>query len=265
MSLVRDTRFKTPKTGFTLIELLVVIAIIALLAAILFPVFTRVRENARRTSCASNLKQIGLGIAQYVQDYDEILPGVGGDNVADTWRARVAPYINSTQIYVCPSRGYRSPYSVGSLRESLRTDGFAGSYAANGNRDYNYGPYGGDCNSSAKPLGCTPMSRNSDTTQGKVQTMLVVPSETLLITEAGVRGNSAFDWGGADFNIWAGHMQTMNVLFCDGHVKALHPLDTVTPRNMWTVMDDGPMDPTVSAMTATYGIPFQQARYNGTS
>src|SRR4028118_675254 len=60
--------------GFTLIELLVVIAIIAILAAILFPVFSRARENARRASCMSNLKQIGLGVMQYVQDYDERYP-----------------------------------------------------------------------------------------------------------------------------------------------------------------------------------------------
>src|SRR5687768_5924591 len=60
--------------GFTLIELLVVIAIIAILAAILFPVFARARENARRSSCQSNLKQIGLGFAQYTQDYDEKMP-----------------------------------------------------------------------------------------------------------------------------------------------------------------------------------------------
>jgi prepilin-type N-terminal cleavage/methylation domain-containing protein len=60
------------RTGFTLIELLVVIAIIAILAAILFPVFARARENARKSNCASNLKQMGLAIMQYVQDYDEI-------------------------------------------------------------------------------------------------------------------------------------------------------------------------------------------------
>src|SRR5687767_12986157 len=66
--------FNTGKRAFTLIELLVVIAIIAILAAILFPVFARARENARKTSCQSNLKQIGLAIAQYAQDYDERLP-----------------------------------------------------------------------------------------------------------------------------------------------------------------------------------------------
>jgi prepilin-type N-terminal cleavage/methylation domain-containing protein len=64
-------------TGFTLIELLVVIAIIAILAAILFPVFARARENARRASCQSNLKQIGLGFLMYAQDYDSVLPALG--------------------------------------------------------------------------------------------------------------------------------------------------------------------------------------------
>lgn len=65
---------RIPRRGFTLIELLVVIAIIALLAAILFPVFARARENARRASCQSNLKQIGLSVVQYTQDYDETFP-----------------------------------------------------------------------------------------------------------------------------------------------------------------------------------------------
>ncbi len=92
--------------AFTLIELLVVIAIIAILAAILFPVFARARENARRASCQSNLKQIGLGALQYVQDYDETYSGSFRDN-PNTARVSYAemlqPYIKSTQIFTCPS------------------------------------------------------------------------------------------------------------------------------------------------------------------
>ena len=94
--------------GFTLIELLVVIAIIAILAAILFPVFARARENARRASCQSNLKQIGLGIVQYAQDYDGWTPASGvyaaatGGNVI-SWPTLMQPYIKSEQVFVCPS------------------------------------------------------------------------------------------------------------------------------------------------------------------
>ena len=93
--------------AFTLIELLVVIAIIAILAAILFPVFARARENARRSSCQSNLKQIGLGVLQYAQDYDEKYPiGTAGGPVGARgrgWAGQCLPYIKSTQIFTCPS------------------------------------------------------------------------------------------------------------------------------------------------------------------
>jgi prepilin-type N-terminal cleavage/methylation domain-containing protein/prepilin-type processing-associated H-X9-DG protein len=88
------------KKGFTLIELLVVIAIIAILAAILFPVFARARENARRASCQSNQKQIALGFKQYIQDYDELYPRTGSSPV---WNVALDPYLKSTQIFVCPS------------------------------------------------------------------------------------------------------------------------------------------------------------------
>lgn len=103
------------RKGFTLIELLVVIAIIAILAAILFPVFARAREKARQASCQSNLKQIGIALAMYAQDYDERMPANDPVNwdAADAARYRNAwpgwvsnslePYEKNAQIYICPS------------------------------------------------------------------------------------------------------------------------------------------------------------------
>ena len=102
---------KPEKRGFTLIELLVVVAIIAILAAILFPSFARARENARRASCQSNLKQIGLGLMQYTQDFDEHYPCGTAAPVAQStgffdgagWAGQIFPYVRSGQIYNCPS------------------------------------------------------------------------------------------------------------------------------------------------------------------
>ncbi len=93
----------TKRTGFTLIELLVVIAIIAILAAILFPAFARARENARKASCMSNLKQVGLGILQYAQDYDEkfLMQDLSVGN--RHFGLLLQPYLKSTQLFVCPS------------------------------------------------------------------------------------------------------------------------------------------------------------------
>src|SRR5437764_1424554 len=101
------------RKGFTLIELLVVIAIIAILAAILFPVFAQAREKARQTSCLSNLKQLGLGLMMYVQDYDETFPSAYMVTTQPPpsgwwstglwfWEQIAESYIKNYQIHLCP-------------------------------------------------------------------------------------------------------------------------------------------------------------------
>lgn len=111
------------RRGFTLIELLVVIAIIAILAAILFPVFAKAREKARQSSCLSNVKQIATAILSYAQDYDEIMPREDGyytptamladDGFPNYWWQGVQPYMKNLQILACPSSSAKSITSGG--------------------------------------------------------------------------------------------------------------------------------------------------------
>ncbi|MGI5819354.1 MAG: DUF1559 domain-containing protein [Armatimonadota bacterium] len=95
------------RRGFTLIELLVVIAIIAILAAILFPVFARAREKARQTSCLSNVRQIGLGVRMYVEDFDgyPMHSSLSGQSPRTRWPDYIYPYTRNTQLFLCPSAG----------------------------------------------------------------------------------------------------------------------------------------------------------------
>lgn len=235
----------TTDSGFTLIELLVVIAIMAILAAILFPVFARARENARRSSCQSNMKQIGLGIIQYVQDYDERLPLDHYDEglLHYTWHSFIFPYVKSSEIYSCPSHKEFSTYFTIKQTGMLMPSGYI-------------------ANAFGKPGAIGALRAPMEYTEPSMALSAIVSSaDTILVAETGTRddfpyiywdqGVCAFSgpaneggcagWGLNDGRrLLAPHMGMGNYLFVDGHVKALKPTATNTGRNMWTFEDDGP-------------------------
>ncbi len=194
------------RSAFTLIELLVVIAIIAILAAILFPVFARARENARRSSCQSNLKQIGLGMLQYSQDYDEKYLGQNITGTASTnihFGYLLQPYLKSKQIFMCPSATgtelalTTANYGGGTTDHVWTADAatqggeFKGSYAMN-QAFYLTGP-----------LSLAEVTK---------------PSETGLFFDAAWPESS----GAGDSSFTAGsrrHLDGGNICYADGHVK----------------------------------------------
>ncbi len=215
------------KSAFTLIELLVVIAIIAILAAILFPVFARARENARRASCQSNLKQIGLGITQYAQDYDERLPA--RDTILGNWRQVIQPYIKSTQLFACPSNSGNTLPTV--PLQANPADNIPRSYICNGQHPALAAPSIG---------GIAPMGP----TQGASLAQLGDVSRTLIVLECA----PGWRYGEAPVNVapatrfsdymFTGHLGQANFLFADGHVKSLKATATGSPINMWNVEED---------------------------
>ena len=215
------------KRGFTLIELLVVIAIVAILAAILFPVFARARENARRASCSSNLKQIGLGIIQYTQDYDEKFPPPGNNqgtpsdsDISGTygsWAQRIYPYTKSTQLFSCPSNP-RNAVVRDAAVAATNLPAITESYAVN----FHYlGTFG-----------------NRGTSEASVNQ----PSTKILVGETKYSlGIGAGDWNtfeGFRERGFAGHLTTWNCLYGDGHVKAQRPVRTMSPVNQWGAFKD---------------------------
>lgn len=137
----KDTGPKAPRRAFTLIELLVVIAIIALLSAILFPVFARARENARKTTCQSNLRQLGLALTAYSQDYDETMmiaeTTVGGTN--QRWPQLLSPYIKLRTFVFCPSANYGPPVTgTVSYQETIGNPAYDYYYGLYPSYGYNY-------------------------------------------------------------------------------------------------------------------------------
>lgn len=256
------SRSSTPRGGFTLIELLVVIAIIAILAAILFPVFARARENARRSSCQSNLKQIGLGLLMYAQDHDERFPmaynygaGInGGDGSMNCWSSQVGAYMgmrtknvgsvrSEALIFLCPS----DPFKPASTLEKRRTYAMPKANQPNSyaNR-YFAGPH-------FRPPGNTSAQGISI---GRLLSELASPSDTLMIVENPEPTNytgeeqDSFIASAAEQELDGAttinrlHFDGWNYLFADGHVKWLMPEATIgaasggtmsNPNGMWTI------------------------------
>jgi prepilin-type N-terminal cleavage/methylation domain-containing protein/prepilin-type processing-associated H-X9-DG protein len=210
--------------GFTLIELLVVIAIIAILAAILFPVFAKAREKARQTSCLSNQKQIGLAILQYVQDYDETFPTVRTvyPNGADIdWRNRVLPYIKTRQIFGCPSdpNSGQTNY-VGDCATTVAVP--AGDTRTFVDISYAWATIGGP--------GVTDGFSYGNNEPAQQLSALQFPATTMLVNESSgtCADNCVWCW----YNDFC-HMLQSNYLFGDGHAKALRPTATYAPVCMW--------------------------------
>ncbi|HEY3397872.1 MAG TPA: prepilin-type N-terminal cleavage/methylation domain-containing protein [Armatimonadota bacterium] len=228
--------------GFTLIELLVVIAIIAILAAILFPVFARARAKAQQSNCLSNVKQITLGVMMYATDNDNIMPfarrgiwdGPNGDGWNHpSWKTLVYPYLKNVQILACPGRA-----NAGNSTEVVpgSTAVFPLSYALNQDCGYWEGlPPTGYLNNS-------PGGWGNDSAMPQPLSNIKVPAETIIVLES----NGEFPWIGGDTtwvcsNFSAPHNGMGNYGFCDGHVKAMKPTATtpVGGKCMWDIYPYG--------------------------
>ena len=202
----------------------------------MFPVFARARENARRASCQSNLKQIGLGITQYTQDYDEKLPFrcafnyAGGEAIS--WRRVIYPYVKSTQVFACSSNPFNSGtqyYNLDSQDDAMTSAGLSLTNSPRFN--ISYGVNGLD-NMSGAGGGTSPMPNGI----GRSLVALPAVAQTIMATEeTRVTSEAVFTDAGSMFK---GHLGTVNFLFCDGHVKALKPTATGTPINMWNIEEN---------------------------
>ena len=243
--------------GFTLIELLVVIAIIALLAAILFPVFAQAREKARQTTCLSNQKQIALGVLMYVQDYDEtfpmslyVVPPASGFSVYDA----IAPYLKNIGIFVCPS------YTPGiDWKSRLATVGLS-------NLTFQYVSYVPNLGVFGEYLCNTPFRKQ---TPAAKQANIPTPVDTVLFFDGYMKASPLLDY--YNFLGHARHAEGVVLNFADGHSKwfrwnstypgGLTPSGATRPNiPYYSWRTDEPLRLTDTALQASSSTP--QSPYN---
>jgi len=233
------------RRGFTLIELLVVIAIIAILAAILFPVFARARENARKANCQSNLKQLGTATRMYTQDYDETLPialmdpGSGG-TPGRVWGNRryqielIDPYVKNEKVWLCPSDP--SPWysgGGGAVQPYLKVS-------------YGFNLQLGSTTPGTSVAVCGAAGRNENVVAKPADTPMWCDSQSAAsgaVSPCAVWTGDAEGFGNDVY--WAGderHFDGVNICFHDGHVKwvKVNSKDKgyVIKVSNWTAEDD---------------------------
>jgi prepilin-type N-terminal cleavage/methylation domain-containing protein/prepilin-type processing-associated H-X9-DG protein len=260
-------RTDASKRGFTLIELLVVIAIIAILAAILFPVFGRARENARRSSCQSNMKQIGLGIAQYTQDFDEKMPVAYWTPAANqqmSWKDAIQPYVKSKQLFACPSNPVNNVgtyQSVGAMPSS---------YSPNSTQLQGaFGSSGGTADAGSTPAFSISTFQFASSTIQVCESTFTNSDYNICNAYFGVTNRTSAGNQGSTYQ-YNGHLSMGNYLFADGHVKAMKALSTVSTTmggsggvNMWSRDNQDFTDsvPEASALTNCMSILRSSANF----
>ena len=222
------------RVGFTLIELLVVIAIIAILAAILFPVFMSAKQNARNMSCMANMKQLGLGIMNYAGDWHGRVPMLADNTRPSHWGSiwafadGILPYVKNDRIYICPARTdeqeHMRPGWIMQHQMSYGTNGYVGGNWPN-----------------PEPW--------TDLAQIRNASKKILMAE-IYNGELTVRMNELYRCTQRYYNapIKSLHSGRPNWVFADGHAKSMTPRETIEPNFMWNLRDEYPIHSPWGAM-----------------